>query len=123
MPKLKASSITEYLEIVPEVAIPHIKEIRALLCKVAPNAIETIKWGVPVYEEKRILFSYSAAKAHLNFMPIRSSLAPFEKELADFKTGKDTIQIPYNKPFPKNIILMIAKHREHDVRVNDARWM
>lgn len=123
MPKLKATTVEEYLQIVPEAAAPHIKALRTLLSEVAPNAMEVIKWGVPVYEEKRILFSYSAAKAHLNFMPTRSSLAPFEKELADFKTGKDTIQIPYNKPFPEKIIRKIAGHREHDVRVNDARWM
>jgi len=123
MPKLKATTVAEYLEIVPEVALPHIQAIRALLGEVAPNAIETIKWGVPVYEEKRILFSYSAAKSHLNFMPTRSSLVPFEEELSAFKTGKDTIQLPYNKPLPKELIRKIAMHREHDVRVNDARWM
>jgi uncharacterized protein YdhG (YjbR/CyaY superfamily) len=84
---------------------------------------QTLKWGSPVFEEKRILFAYSAFKSHLNFMPTHSSLKPFEKELATYTTGKDTIQFPYDKPLPKALIRKIAAFRARDVRENDARWM
>jgi uncharacterized protein YdhG (YjbR/CyaY superfamily) len=100
-----------------------LSELRAILRKAAPKATEAIKWGYPVFEEGRILFSFSAHKSHINFMPTYSSLSPFKKELEEFKTGKDTLQLPYEKPLPKALIRKIAIHRLKDVRDNDSKWM
>ena len=123
MSKPKPSTITEYIDSAPEEARKKLIEIRAILKKAAPNAKEALKWGSPVFEEKRILFSYSAFKSHLNFMPTHSALEPFKEELTSFKTGKDTIQFPYNQPLPKELILKIASFRVKDVSENDALWM
>jgi uncharacterized protein YdhG (YjbR/CyaY superfamily) len=50
-------------------------------------------------------------------------MKPFEKELAKYKTGKGSIQFPYDKPLPKALISKIAALRAKDLRENDARWM
>ena len=92
MATTKPATIDDYIKSAPSEAQPLLKELRTLLKKVAPGAKEAIKWGYPVFEEKRILFSMSAFKSHVNFMPTRSSLEPFVEELKNFKTGKDTIQ-------------------------------
>jgi len=123
MPKTKAKTVEEYIEAAPEEARKMLREIRAILKKVVPKAVEAVKWGSPVFEEKRILFAYSAYKTHLNFMPTSQSLEPFKEELAEFKTGQDTIQFPYDKPLPKALIQKIATHRAKQVREIDARWM
>ena len=123
MPTTKPTTVTEYINAAPKEAQKKLNEIRAILKKVAPNATEALKWGSPVFEEKRILFAYSAFKSHLNFMPTRSSIKPFEKELEAYTIGKDTIQFPYNKPLPKALIRKIAAFRLKDVKENDARWM
>ena len=123
MPKAKPTTVTEYILAAPKEAQKKLHEIRAILKKVAPNATETLKWGSPVFEEKRILFAYTAHKSHLNFMPTNSALAPFRKELEAYTTGKDTIQFRYDKPLPKALIRRIAAFRARDVRENDARWM
>lgn len=86
-------------------------EIRSILKNVAPHATEALKWGKPVLEEGRILFSYAAYKAHLNFMPTGPAIEPFREELGDYKTGKDTIQFPYDKPLPAALIRKIAAYR------------
>lgn len=123
MPKAKPTTVTEYINAAPEEARDKLRELRSILKKVAPNAKETLKWGSPVFEEKRILFAYTAFKLHLNFMPTRSSIEPFQAELNDYVTGKDTIQFPYNKPLPKALIRKIAAYRLKDVLENDARWI
>ncbi len=123
MAKAKPATVDEYIAAAPKEAQAHLREIRALLKKVAPKATETIKWGSPVLEENRILFSFTAHKSHLNFMPTRTTLEPFKKELTDYKTGRDTIQFPYNKPLPKQLIRKIASYRVKDVRENGALWM
>ena len=123
MPKTKPTTVDEYIEAASGEAQERLQEIRAVLKKVVPNAREILKWGSPVFEEERILFSYSAYKSHLNFSPTGPAMEPFKRELAKFKTGKDTIQFPYDKPLPKALIRKIAAFRAKPVRENDARWM
>jgi len=123
MPKIKPATVDEYIDSAPLEAQQKLQEIRAILHEVAPGAKEAIKWGYPVIEEKRILFSFSAHKSHLNFMPTGPALEPFKGELVSFNTGKDTIQFPYNKPLPKVLIKKIAEYRVRDVKENDAKWM
>jgi uncharacterized protein YdhG (YjbR/CyaY superfamily) len=123
MARTKSTSVSDYIASAPSYARGKLRELRSILKEIAPDATESIKWGSPVLEEKRILFAYSAHKAHLNFMPTRTALEPFRKELVAFKTGKDTIQLPYDKPLPKALIRTIAAFRANDVRKNDALWM
>jgi uncharacterized protein YdhG (YjbR/CyaY superfamily) len=123
MSKPKAKTVEEYIEAVPIEAREKLREIRAILQKVVPNATEAVKWGSPVFEEKRILFAYAAFKTHLSFIPTSHSIEPFKEDLAEFKTGQDSIQFPYDKPLPAKLIQMIAAHRAKQVKENDARWM
>jgi uncharacterized protein YdhG (YjbR/CyaY superfamily) len=123
VPKAKPATVDEYIEAASEDAQTKLRQIRAILRQVAPHATEALKWGTPVFEERRILFAYSAFKSHLNFMPTRPSMKPFEDELAEYKTGKDTVQFPYDRPLPVELIEKIARHRLDDVRENDAKWM
>ena len=123
MPKTKPKTVDEYIRAAPDEAQEKLREIRAILKKVAPAATEMLKWGSPVFEEGRILFYYSAHKSHLNFSPTGPAMEPFQEELAKFKTGKDTVQFPYDKPLPKALIRKIATFRAKQVRENDARWM
>lgn len=74
MPPLKSKTVDEYINAAPVEAQEKLMEIRSILKQVAPKATEAIKWGSPVFEEKRILFAYTAFKSHLNFMPTRRTL-------------------------------------------------
>jgi uncharacterized protein YdhG (YjbR/CyaY superfamily) len=123
MGKIKPTTVAGYISTAPKEAQPKLREIRTILKKVAPRAKEVIKWGSPMFEENRILFSYTAFRSHLNFMPTRTTLDHFKEELAGYKTGRDTIQFPYDKPLPVSLIRKIATYRAKDVRENDARWM
>ena len=119
----KPTTVAEYIAAAPPVARPKLRQLRALLRKVAPKATEGIKWSSPVLEQGRILFSYKAHKAFINFMPTGPALQPFKKELADFKTGKDTVQLPYDAPLPVALLRKIAAYRVKQVKEADAKWM
>lgn len=119
----KPTTIDGYIAAAPKEAQAKLREIRAILKEVVPGATEAIKWGYPVFEEKRILFSFSAPKKHLSFMPTPTEIEVFKDELADYETGKTTVHFPYGQPLPKDLIRKIAEYRARDVRENDARWM
>jgi uncharacterized protein YdhG (YjbR/CyaY superfamily) len=119
----RPSTISEYIAAAPREARPKLREMRAILKKVAPQSKEAVKWGMPVFEEGRILFAFAAFRSHLNFMPTPAAMKPFASELAKYTTGKGSIQFPYDEPLPKALIRKIATFRLKDVRDNDARWM
>ena len=119
----KPTTVSEYIDAAPQAAKPKLREIRALLRKVAPQSKEAVKWGMPVFEEGRILFAFAAFKSHLNFMPTPAAMQPFASELAKYTTGKGSIQFPYDKPLPRALIRKIAVFRLKEVREKDARWM
>lgn len=119
----KPKTILEYINTVPEDVRPKLRELHSILKEVVPLAKVAIKWGYPVFEQKRILFSYSAHKTHINFMPTRSTLKQFTKELKDYKTGQDTVQFPYDKPLPKTLIQKLARYRLREVIEENSLWM
>jgi uncharacterized protein YdhG (YjbR/CyaY superfamily) len=119
----KPATIAEYISAAPREGQKNLRELYAILKKVVPRATQSIKWGAPVFEEKRILFAFAAYKSHLNFMPTPSALKPFARELAKFKTGKGSLQCPYDKPLPKGLIRRIAAYRAKELREKDVRWM
>ncbi len=123
MSKTKPTTIAEYINAAPKEAQKHLREMYAILKSVAAGATENIKWGSPVFEEKRILFAFAAFKSHLNFMPTPSAMKPFKRELAKYTTGNGSIQFPYDKPLPKAFILKIAALRVKELREKDVRWM
>lgn len=119
----KPITIAEYINTAPKEAQQKLQELYTLLKSIVPDAEEAIKWGAPCFVEKRILFAFKAHKAHINFIPTHASLIPFQNELADYTIGKDTVQLPYTKPLPLDLIRLIAEHRCKDVRENDAMWI
>jgi uncharacterized protein YdhG (YjbR/CyaY superfamily) len=123
MSKTKPTTIAEYIDSAPKEAQKNLRELYSILKEVAPEAREAIKWSSPVFEEKRILFAFAAFKSHLNFMPTPSAMEPFKKELEKYKTGKGSIQIPYDKRLPKALIRKIAALRAKELREKDVRWM
>jgi uncharacterized protein YdhG (YjbR/CyaY superfamily) len=123
MSKIKPANVDDYINAAPVFAREKLQEIRSILKKAAPNAEELLKWGHPCFMEKRILFSYAAHKTHINFVPTGPAMAPFVEELSEFNTGKDSFQMPYDRPLPVKLIQKIAEYRIKDVRENDAKWM
>jgi len=119
----KPASINEYILAAPKGAQKNLRALRGALKKVAPKAREVIKWGMPMFEEKRILFAFGGFKDHISLMPTPSAVQRFQKELKKYKTGKGSIQFPLDAPLPRPLITKIAAYRLKESREKDARWM
>lgn len=124
MARTRATTIAEYIAAAPPAGQPHLRQLYALLKRVAPKAEETIKWGNPFFIEPRFLFAFSAHKAHLNFVLMESGLLAFRKELEKHTTTKGTLQVRYDEPLPVALIRKIAMRRLKDVRErkDDGFW-
>jgi uncharacterized protein YdhG (YjbR/CyaY superfamily) len=120
MASKRPTTIAQYIRGAPPAGQPHLRRIYAILKGVAPDAKETIKWGMPFFVEPRFLFSFSAHKAHISFAPMVDGLEPFRKELEKHDTTKNFLKVPYDKPLPEALIRKIAKQCLRSVRGRDG---
>ena len=120
----RATTIAEYIRSAPREAQPHLRRLYDILKSAAPDAEETIKWGVPFFVEPRFLFSFSAFKAHASFAPTPEALKAFRQELRNHRTTKNFLQLPYNEPLPEDLIRSIAEYRVRVMRERggDSFW-
>ena len=121
--KTKPKTITEYISAAPKEAQQKLCEMRACLRETAPGAEEGIKWGVPAFSYKRILFTFAAFKRHISLYPTPSAVKAFKKDLSKFKTSSSAIQFPLDKPLPLSLIRKIAAFRVRESVEKDVKWM
>jgi uncharacterized protein YdhG (YjbR/CyaY superfamily) len=102
-------NIDEYIACFPEDIQALLKQIRATVKEAAPGAEETIKYAMPTFTFNGNLVYFAAFKKHVGFYPVPTGNAAFEQELSGYKTGKGSVQFPYNKPLPLALISKMVK--------------
>jgi uncharacterized protein YdhG (YjbR/CyaY superfamily) len=105
------SNIDEYILTFPREAQEKLREMRAVIKEVAPEADEKISYQMPAFRLKGILVYFAAFQHHIGFYPTGGVLDKFEKELASYKRGKGSIQFPMDEPLPLELIRKIVKFR------------
>ena len=90
-----------------------LEEIRLAVKSVVPEAKERISYNMPSFWFHGNLLYFGAFKNHIGFYPAsRTVFEKFKDELKIYKqSGKGTVQFPYTKPLPLELIKKIARHR------------
>ncbi|MFV0389395.1 MAG: iron chaperone [Pyrinomonadaceae bacterium] len=112
---MKPTTFEEYEAQFPENVKEKLREIREIIAKAAPNATETISYGMPAFKQTRLLLYFAAWKNHIGFYPTSSGIARFTKEFSEYKTSKGAVQFPYDKPLPKHLIERVTRFRVNEV--------
>ena len=102
-------TIDEYIEGQTENAQPYLREIRDAIRGALPEAEERISWSMPTFWKKYNIIQFAAAKKHVGLYPGPEAVEKFRERLKDYKTSKGTIQLPYEKPHPLELIADIAR--------------
>ena len=104
-------NIDEYISTYPENIQAILENIRRTIQAAAPEAVESISYGMPVFKFKGVLAYFAAYKKHIGFYPTPAGIEAFETELAKYKTGKGTLQFPLSQPIPYELITNIVHFR------------
>jgi uncharacterized protein YdhG (YjbR/CyaY superfamily) len=105
-------SIEEYIKIFPKEVQAKLQQIRNLVKKLAPTAVQTISYGMPTFKlNGKNLVHFAGYKNHIGFYPTPSALVTFEKELSVYKTSKGTAQFELDKELPIKLIEEMIKYR------------
>lgn len=101
-------SIEEYIASQPKEVQSYLRQVNAAIKAGLPEAKEKISWSMPTYWKGCNLIQFAAAKKHIGLYPGPEAVEAFSEQLKDYKTSKGTIQLPYDKPLPMELITEIA---------------
>ena len=110
-----AANVEEYLQQFEGVCRDRLSQVRQIILKEAPDAVESISYGMPAYKTfgKPLVYFAGYAK-HIGLYATPSGYAAFEAELASYKQGKGSVQFPHNQPLPEDLIRRIVAFRTQE---------
>lgn len=109
-------NIDEYIAGFPQDVQEILEQIRTTIRKAAPDAEETIKYGIPTFLLAGNLVHFGAFKKHVGFYPTPSGIEEFKDELSAYEGAKGSVQFPFDKPMPLGLISKIVKFRAKENR-------
>lgn len=111
MQKSNSTSIDKYISGFPKDTQLLLTQVREIIRISAPQAKETIKYGIPTFVLNGNLLHFGGYKSHIGFYPAPSGIEAFKKELSIYKCAKGSVQFPMDKPLPLALITKIVKFR------------
>jgi uncharacterized protein YdhG (YjbR/CyaY superfamily) len=113
----------DYIAARPPKARRHLRQIRAAVRAVAPDAVEAISYGIPAFKlDGRVLVYYAAWKEHCSMYPMTAGIQHlFAKELKRYETSKGTIRFPLDASLPVAFVKRLVKARIVELRSRKRR--
>lgn len=109
--------VDEYIRQFPADVQAKLQQIRDLIRKEAPDAVEAIAYGMPGYKlNKKPLVYFAAFPNHIGFYATPTGHAAFADRLSAYKQGKGSVQFPLNQPVPFDLIRDIVVFRVQENR-------
>jgi len=89
-----------------------LNQVRTTIQHAAPDAEESIAYGMPAYKlNGRPLVYFAGYKSHIGFYATPTGHTEFAKELSKYKQGKGSVQFPIDQPIPLELIAQIVEFR------------
>lgn len=104
--------VENYIGQFPEEVRDILRKIRELVKTHAPEAEESMAYGMPAYKtHKKPLVYFAAFKNHIGFYATPSGHEAFGEELSRYKQGKGSVQFPLSQAIPYDLIESMVKFR------------
>jgi uncharacterized protein YdhG (YjbR/CyaY superfamily) len=114
---MSAAHVEEYLRGVEEPKRSTLARVRRTILEIAPDAEETIYYGIPAFRvEGAVLAGFAAFRDHLSYLPFSGSvLAQLSDELSDYSMTKSALHFPIDQPLPNAVIKKLIEARRAEV--------
>lgn len=89
-----------------------LEAMRAVIRETAPDAVESIAYGMPAYKiAGKPLVYFAAFPRHIGFYATPNGHLAFKTEFAPYKQGKGSVQFPLDKPLPLELVRRVVEFR------------
>jgi uncharacterized protein YdhG (YjbR/CyaY superfamily) len=110
--KSALENVDAYIKAFPNNVQKILEQVRATIKEKAPEAVESISYGMPGYKTHgKPLVYFAGYEKHIGFYATPSGHETFAAELSKFKQGKGSVQFPLDKPIPFDLIARIVEFR------------
>jgi len=107
-----STTVSGYIAGFPEDIQLILNQVRQTIKKAAPEAVESIGYGMPAYKlNGRPLVYFAGYKNHIGFYATPTGHIAFANELSKYKQGKGSVQFPIDQPMPLELIAQIVEFR------------
>jgi uncharacterized protein YdhG (YjbR/CyaY superfamily) len=107
----KMEKIDQYISGFPEEIQEILQRMREAIRQAAPEAEETISYGIPTFKLNGNLVHFAGYQNHIGFYPGTSGIQAFAKEFKGLNQAKGSVQFPLDKPIPYALIKRVVKFR------------
>ena len=111
-----AKTIDDYIAAFPDEVRPILESVRRTIRAAAPQAVESISYGMPAFKiGKTPLIYFAGWKAHVGVYALPSGTAAFQSEITPYKAAKGSVQFPLDAPMPLDLIRRMTEFRLAEV--------
>jgi uncharacterized protein YdhG (YjbR/CyaY superfamily) len=106
-------SVQDYLASIPADAQEALENLRTVIRKVVPDAVEVISYQIPTFRyNERMLVAYSAHKNHCSLhLMSKSLMSVYKEELKPYETTTASIHFTLKQPLPPALVNRLIKAR------------
>ena len=112
----KWASIDACIAAAPPDRRPALEQMRAAIRAAAPEAEETISYGLPAFAQHGTLVYFANMAHHIGFYPTAGGIEAFEEELSGYESTKGAVHFPPDRPLPLELIQRIVRFRVEENR-------
>jgi len=88
-----------------------LEQLRTVIRDAAPEAEEIFSYQMPAFRYHGMLAHFAAYKNHIGFYPGPEGIEAFRNELSIYKGARGSVQFPFDKPLPLELISQIVEFR------------
>ncbi len=104
------ATIDEYIGGCPAETQSKLREMYSIISAAVPEAGQKISWGMPTFFSGSNRVFFACQKKHVGFYPGTAAMVYFKPRLEEYKTGKGSVQFPFIKPLPLELISEMAAY-------------
>lgn len=119
--KATPTSVPEYIASAPAPTRGKLRQMRTVIRRAAPAAVEKIAWGMPGYYLEGPLVFFGAFRAHIGFFPTPSAVTAFKARLSKYVVSKGAVQFPFDKPIPVTLVRDMVRFRVREQVARGAK--
>ena len=106
-----SKSVDAYISGAPREVQPKLREMRSMIRKTAPTAVESISYGIPFYDYMGRLAWFGLSKSHIGLYLRPPVIAAHRKDLEGYETTKSAVHFPIDRELPARLIRQLIKAR------------
>lgn len=108
-------TVDQYLDALPSAQRESLQQLRSKIQLLAPQAEETISYGMPAFKQNGILVYYAAFTHHMSLFVMPKVLDQVRPMLGDRSTTKSAIHFTEDNPIPDTIVAQCIALRMSEI--------